>query len=157
MVRFEGVLSDKCAVYRIKSSLLGAIIVEVVCVFIVAPLLIIFSVLYDYGIVGSIVLSILLALSLIYFVVKYRTIKKPRANVNIELIADHGFIEYTVGLDNKEKIPTNSIKKVIKIGQCYYIIRIHHTKAWKCIYVSYGGSVIDKRRHDRRIRGIICR
>lgn len=101
------------------------IIVEAVCVFIVAPLLIIFSVLYDYGIVGSIVLSILLALSLIYFVVKYRTIKKPRANVNIELIADHGFIEYIVGLDNKEKIPTNSIKKVIKIGQCYYIIRKH--------------------------------
>lgn len=88
MVRFEGVVSDKCAVYRIKSSILSVIIGVALCLIIVAPLLIILSVVYGYDITGSIVISVLLVLMLLLFVVKYRTIKKPRVSISIELTAD---------------------------------------------------------------------
>lgn len=123
MVRFEGILSDKCVLYRIKRSMLSVIIGEAVGLVVIAPLLIIFSVLYDYNIISSIIVTVLLAIVLLTLVVEYYVIKKPRISFNIELVVDADYIEYSVGISKKEKIPISSIKKVIKRDQCYYIVR----------------------------------
>ena len=128
MVKFEGTLSDKCVLYRTKYTDRGVIIYTTgglgFCLLCVLLIYIIFG--YDRDeLIETLILCGAVAFLILVLIVGYVRYKKPRVNVSIELTVDTDSIEYTVGLEKKEIIPTNSIKKVIKIEQCYYIIRRH--------------------------------
>lgn len=133
MVRFSGKLSDECVLYRRNYSTRLLIIIMALIIAVVGiPTIIVAIVLkHSLGEYNEDVLDILaiimtcLGVLLLLFIMYTATKKKSRVNVIIELSIDAEFIEYTVGPFKPEKIPTCKIKKVISIGDRYYLIRNH--------------------------------
>lgn len=125
MIKFAGVLSDKCVLYRKKWSLRCVIICEAVATVVFVPLLVILCVLFGGNVKGVIPLAVLMIFVIIVLVIQYfttGTTGRPLIKLYVELFVDSEFVEYTAN-NKTEKIPMNKIKKVVKIGQSYYIIR----------------------------------
>lgn len=125
MIKFEGKLSDECVLYRTKYSERIVIIVGLILAVIGLTLgLILYIILghRDTETKEMIFWAGLLVLIVLIFVIDIVKYKKPRVDIYIELTIGNGVIEYTSGPFAPEKVQVSKVKKVLCIGERYYIV-----------------------------------
>lgn len=125
MIKFEGTLSDKCVLYRSKYSTRIVIIGESLCLVIVCPLMLVLSIIFGESVREAVVLTAIMVIVLVALIIEYFREKEPRIRIAIVLTINSELIEYATPPFTVKpiKLPIAKVKKVIKVGQSYYVIR----------------------------------